>query len=111
MKYQNILQSFLYHRIYGVNLKMEAVSSESQFNKNKHWICHKNLVFIHRTNIISWFYRDNNNNNNNNNKNINNTNSASTSTTIIIILVLVVVVVVGVGVVAVVAVAIVVVKA
>ena len=107
MKYQNILQSFLYHRIYGVNLKMEAVSSESQFNKNKHWICHKNLVFIHRTNIISWFYRDNNNNN----KNINNTNSASTSTTIIIILVLVVVVVVGVGVVAVVAVAIVVVKA
>ena len=108
MKYQNILQSFLYHRIYGVNLKMEAVSSESQFNKSKHWICHKNLVFIHRTNIISWFYRDNNNNNN---KNINNTNSASTSTTIIIILVLVVVVVVGVGVVAVVAVAIVVVKA
>ena len=48
---------------------MEALSWESQFNKNKHWICRINLVFIHRTNNISWFCRDNNNNNNNNNEN------------------------------------------
>ena len=32
----------------------------------------KNLVFIHRTNNISWFCRDNNNNNNNNDDNNNN---------------------------------------
>ena len=43
---------------------MEALSWESQFNKNKHWICRINLVFIHRTNNMSWFCRDNNNNNN-----------------------------------------------
>ena len=46
---------------------MEAVSSESYFNKNNHWISRINLVFIHRTNNISCFHRDNNNNNNNNN--------------------------------------------
>ena len=58
---------------------MEALSWESQFNKNKHWICRINLVFIHRNNNISWFCRDNNNNNNNNknscNNNINNNNN------------------------------------
>ena len=43
---------------------MEALSWESQFNKNKHWICRINLVFIHRTNNMSWFCRDNDNNNN-----------------------------------------------
>ena len=47
---------------------MEAVSSESQFNINKHWICRINLVFIHRTN------NNNNNNISNNNGNNNNTN-------------------------------------
>ena len=50
---------------------MEAVSSESQFDKNKHWICRINLVFIHGTNSMSWFCRDNNSNNNNNNNNRN----------------------------------------
>ena len=33
VKYQNILQLFLCHRVNGVNLKMEAVSSESLFRK------------------------------------------------------------------------------
>ena len=65
MKYQNILQSCLYHRIKDVILKMESVSSESQFNENKHCICRINLVFIHQTDNISWSCRDNNNNINN----------------------------------------------
>ena len=52
------MQSFLCHRANGVNLKMEAVSSKSLFNKNKHWICQINLVFIHPTNNSSWFCRD-----------------------------------------------------
>ena len=47
------------HRRDGVNLKLESVSSESLFNKNKHWICQINLVFIHPTNNSSWFCRDN----------------------------------------------------
>ena len=55
MKYQNILQSFLYHRINGVNLKMEAVSPESKFNKNKHLICRINLVFIHHINYYHYY--------------------------------------------------------
>ena len=67
MKYQNILQLFLCYRVNGVNLNIEAVSSETLFKKNKHWICRINLVFIHRTNNSSWFCRDDNNNNNNNN--------------------------------------------
>ena len=58
MKYQNILQSFLCHRVNGVNLKMEAVSSEILF-RNKHWIYRVNLVFIHRSNNSSWFCRYN----------------------------------------------------
>ena len=62
MKYQNILQSFLCHRVNGVNLKMEAVASESLFKKiiiNKHWICRINFVFIRRSNNSSWFCRYN----------------------------------------------------
>ena len=47
------------HRLNGVNLKMEAEPSESLFNKNKHWICRINLVFIHSTDNSSWFCRDN----------------------------------------------------
>ena len=72
MKYQNILQSFLCNTVNVVNLKMEAVSSESFFKKNKHWICRINLVFIHRSNN-NYYY---NNNNNNNNNNINNNNNS-----------------------------------
>ena len=33
MEYQNVLQSFLCHRINGVNLKMDAASSETLFDR------------------------------------------------------------------------------
>ena len=39
---------FLFHRVNGVNFKMEAVSSTKAClkSKNKYWICWINLVFI-----------------------------------------------------------------
>ena len=55
-KAKNILQSLLFHRVNGVNLKMQAMSSKACLkNKNKYLICLINFVFIHRKNKYSWF--------------------------------------------------------